>query len=150
MYGIESILMALFGGGCIDWDNLAETDYDWDNIFELLKERYGSLEDVEINDIYETILNMGRANFISMINNFIKDNKDSNNKNVKRIVSKLQDFDFEDEENNWYIMANCLDSHIQLLVDDTELYDILNDYFADEIEKINDKIGFTYIAIIEN
>lgn len=150
MYGIESILMALFGGGCIDWDNLAETDYDWDNIFELLKERYGSLEDVEINDIYETILNMGKANFISMINKFIKDNKDSNNENVKRIVSKLQDFDFEDEENSWYIMANCLDSHIQLLVDDTELYDILNDYFADEIEKINDKIGFTYIAIIEN
>lgn len=47
-------------------------------------------------------------------------------------------------------MANCLDSHIQLFVNDTELYDILNDYFADEIEKINNRIGFTYIEIIEN
>lgn len=150
MYGVENILISLFGGGYIDWGNLAETGYDWDNIFELLKERYGSLEEVEINDIYETILNIGKVDFISMIDKFIKENKESNNENVKRIISKLQDFDFEDEENNWYIMANCLDSHIQLLVDDTELYDILNDYFADEIEKINDKIGFTYVEIIEN
>ena len=61
---------------------------------------------------------------------------------------KLSYFDFQDEK-NWTIYANCLDSHLYLYVDDTEIYDILNDYLEDEIEKINDKIGFTYIDIQE-
>ena len=40
MYDIESILMALFGGGYGDWNDIANTEYDWENIFELLKEKY--------------------------------------------------------------------------------------------------------------
>ena len=40
MYDIESILMALFGGGTADWNDIANTEYDWENIFELLKEKY--------------------------------------------------------------------------------------------------------------
>ena len=149
MYDIESILMALFGGGYGDWNDIANTEYDWENIFELLKEKYGSLDNVDINNIYTTIMEMGQIDFMAMIDEYIKENKDSKNKEVKRIVEKLSYFDFQDEK-NWTIYANCLDSHIQLFVNDTELHDILNDYFADEIEKINDRIGFTYIEIIEN
>ena len=148
MYDIESILMALFGGGYGDWNDIANTEYDWENIFELLKEKYGSLDNVDINNIYTTIMEMGQIDFMAMIDEYIKENKDNKDKEVKRIVEKLSYFDFQDEK-NWTIYANCLDSHLYLYVDDTEIYDILNDYLEDEIEKINDKIGFTYINIQE-
>lgn len=148
MYDIESILMALFGGDYGDWNDIANTEYDWENIFELLKEKYGSLDNVDINNIYTTIMEMGQIDFMAMIDEYIKENKDNKNKEVKRIVEKLSYFDFQDEK-NWTIYANCLDSHLYLYVDDTEIYDILNDYLEDEIEKINDKIGFTYIDIQE-
>ena len=148
MYDIESILMALFGGGYGDWNDIANTEYDWENIFELLKEKYGSLDNVDINNIYTTIMEMGQIDFMAMIDEYIKENKDNKDKEVKRIVEKLSYFDFQDEK-NWTIYTNCLDSHLYLYVDDTEIYDILNDYLEDEIEKINDKIGFTYIDIQE-
>ena len=145
---MELILMALFGGGYGDWNDIANTEYDWENIFELLKEKYGSLDNVDINNIYTTIMEMGQIDFMAMIDEYIKENKDNKDKEVKRIVEKLSYFDFQDEK-NWTIYANCLDSHLYLYVDDTEIYDILNDYLEDEIEKINDKIGFTYINIQE-
>lgn len=148
MYDIENILMALFGGGYGNWNDIANTEYDWENIFELLKEKYGSLDNVDINNIYTTIMEMGQIDFMAMIDEYIKENKDNKDKEVKRIVEKLSYFDFQDEK-NWTIYANCLDSHLYLYVDDTEIYDILNDYLEDEIEKINDKIGFTYIDIQE-
>ena len=148
MYDIESILIALFGGGYGDWNDIANTEYDWENIFELLKEKYGSLDNVDINNIYTTIMEMGQIDFMAMIDEYIKENKDNKDKEVKRIVEKLSYFDFQDEK-NWTIYANCLDSHLYLYVDDTEIYDILNDYLEDEIEKINDKIGFTYVDIQE-
>ena len=86
MYDIESILMALFGGGYGDWNDIANTEYDWENIFELLKEKYGSLDNVDINNIYTTIMEMGQIDFMAMIDEYIKENKDSKNKEVKRIV----------------------------------------------------------------
>lgn len=147
---MEWILMALFNGGTADWNDIANTKYNWEDIFEGLKIKFGDLEEVDINDIYAIIMEEGKRDFIKMVNDFIIENKNTEDKDLKQAIEKLKDFDFEDEENNWYIMANCLDSHIQLFVNDTELYDILNDYFADEIEKINDRIGFTYIEIIEN
>lgn len=147
---MEWILMTLFGGGTADWNDIANTEYNWEDIFEELKMEFGDLEEIDINDIYAIIMEEGKRDFIKMVNDFIIENKNTEDKDLKQAIEKLKDFDFEDEENNWYIMANCLDSHIQLFVNDTELYDILNDYFADEIEKINDRIGFTYIEIIEN
>lgn len=147
---MEWILMTLFGGGTADWNDIANTEYNWEDIFEELKMKFGDLEEIDINDIYAIIMEEGKRDFIKMVNDFIIENKNTEDKDLKQAIEKLKDFDFEDEENNWYIMANCLDSHIQLFVNDTELYDILNDYFADEIEKINDRIGFTYIEIIEN
>ena len=148
MYDIESILMALFGGGYGDWNDIANTEYNWEDIFEEVKIKFGGLEGVDINDIYTIIMEMGQIDFMAMIDEYIKENKDNKDKEVKRIVEKLSYFDFQDEK-NWTIYANCLDSHLYLYVDDTEIYDILNDYLEDEIEKINDKIGFTYIDIQE-
>ena len=40
MYGIESILMALFGGDYRDWNDIANTEYNWEDIFEELKIKF--------------------------------------------------------------------------------------------------------------
>lgn len=56
MYDIESILMALFGGGYGDWNDIANTEYNWEDIFEELKIKFEDLEGVDINDIYTIIM----------------------------------------------------------------------------------------------
>ena len=140
---MENILMALFGGGIADWDDLSTTNYDWGEIFDYLQNRYGELSNVDINDIYETILNIAKDDFCNLIENFIDDytNEDT---------EILKEFDFEDEE-NWDIWCNCLDTHITLFTT-AEIIDIIknNEDLEEDIAKINDKIGFTYIRIEEN
>ena len=148
MYDIESILMALFGGGYGDWNDIANTEYNWEDIFEELKIKFGDLEGVDINDIYTIIMEKGKWDFIKMVNDFIIENKNTEDKDLKQAIEKLKDFDFDNDE-IWFIYANCLDSHIYLKVEDTEIIDILNNYLEDEIDDINDKIGFTYINIQE-
>ena len=146
---MEWILMALFGGGAADWNDIANTKYNWEDIFEELKMEFGDLDGVDINDIYTIIMEEGKGDFIKMVNDFITENKNTEDKDLKQAVEKLKDFDFDNDE-IWFIYANCLDSHIYLKVEDTEIIDILNDYLEDEIDNINDKIGFTYINISEN
>lgn len=146
---MEWILMALFDGGAADWNDIANTKYNWEDIFEELKMEFGDLEGVDINDIYTIIMEEGKGDFIKMVNDFIIENKNTEDKDLKQAIEKLKDFDFNNNE-IWSIYANCLDSHIYLKIEDTEIIDILNDYLEDEIDNINDKIGFTYINISEN
>ena len=146
---MEWILMALFGGGAADWNDRANTKYNWEDIFEELKMEFGDLDGVDINDIYTIIMEEGKGDFIKMVNDFITENKNTEDKDLKQAIEKLKDFDFNNDE-IWFIYANCLDSHIYLKVEDTEIIDILNNYLEDEIDDINDKIGFTYINISEN
>lgn len=146
---MEWILMALFNGGTADWNDIASTEYNWEDIFEGLKIKFGDLEEVDINDIYVIIMEKGKWDFIKMVNDFIIENKNTEDKDLKQAIEKLKDFDFDNDE-IWFIYANCLDSHIYLKVEDTEIIDILNNYLEDEIDDINDKIGFTYINISEN
>lgn len=146
---MEWILMALFNGGTADWNDIANTEYNWEDIFEELKIKFGDLEGVDINDIYTIIMEKGKWDFIKMVNDFIIENKNTEDEDLKQAIEKLKDFDFNDDE-IWFIYANCLDSHIYLKVEDTEIIDILNNYLEDKIDDINDKIGFTYINISEN
>lgn len=145
---MELILIALFGGGYRDWNDIANTEYDWEDIFKELKIEFRDLERVDINDIYTIIMGKGKWDFIKMVNDFIIENKNTEDKDLKQAIEKLKDFDFDNDE-IWFIYANYLDSHIYLKIEDTEIIDILNNYLEDEIEKINNKIGFTYINIQE-
>ena len=144
---MEYILMALFGGGTCDWQDITQTEYDWDEIFERAKFNYGyELGDIEINNLYETILTIAKEDFCKLIKDFINDNKD--NENYKKEIAILQDFDFEDES-NWSIWCNCLDTHIKLfttakVIKVLEITDLITDK-----ERIDDKIGFTSIEMEE-
>ena len=116
MYDIESILMALFGGGYGDWNDIANTEYNWEDIFEELKIKFGDLEGVDINDIYTIIMEKGKWDFIKMVNDFIIENKNTEDKDLKQAIGKLKDFDFDNDE-IWFIYANCLDSRFDNDID---------------------------------
>ena len=143
---MEYILMALFGGGTLDWEDLGKTEYDWEEIFDDIKDNFGSLDNIEINDLYFAILQRAKSDFVDLINNFINEYKD--NENYKNEVEILSNFDFDDEE-NWEISCNCLATRISLFTTQ-EVIDTFEEVALDsDIENINDKIGFTYINIEE-
>lgn len=95
---MEWILMALFNGGTADWNDIANTEYDWEDIFEELKIKFGDLEGVDINDIYTIIMEKGKWDFIKMVNDFIIENKNTEDKDLKQAIEKLKDFDFDNDE----------------------------------------------------
>ena len=130
---VEYILMAMFGGGIADWQDIAQTEYDWEEIFD----RIYDLKTTDINDLYYEILNMARTDLAEIIEEYVE------NANIKEeiiLANKIEDISEEDFE----IFTNCLDTHIRFRGTE-EQGKIIQELFEDKIEEINDKIGFTYI-----
>lgn len=138
---MEYILMALFGGGYADWQDISQTEYDWEKIFAEAESEYGDLSNIEINDLYSMILDMAIRDFGDMIEEFIEEYK--TDENYKADIEVLEDYDFRDYS-NWNTWVNCLDTHITLYVTE-EVNNILENVLEDKINEIDDKIGFTYI-----
>lgn len=130
---MERILMALFGGGTLDWKDISRTNYDWDEIFSRLKDEYGyDFKNVDINTIYREILEMALEDIEEMFENC----SDEKFKHYLECNVKVrEDFD---------IYTNCLDTHI-IWVGDQYIGEKISEFFKEEIEEINNKIGFTYI-----
>lgn len=134
---VEHILIGLFGGGTADWNDIAQTKYDWKEIFENAKDLNG--EEIDINDLYYSILDIARRELLDIIEEYV------DNANIKEeivlaeILDKITGEDFD-------LWANCLDTRI-IFIGTIEQADIINKLFENEIEEINDKIGFTYIKI---
>lgn len=139
---MEYLLMELFGGGTADWGMIGETHYDWHDIMEMAKDIFGSIESIDFQCLLETIFIMAKDEFVNMVDKFIK-GKDY--EEYKNVINKLKNFDFDNDE-NWYFNLNYLDNDIIINVDE-DIKEILDLYFEDEIDKINDNIGFTYIQI---
>lgn len=133
---MEYILMSLFGGGICDWQDIAQTEYDWDEIFERARYRWGF--DITINCLYETILDMALDDLNDLIEDYIAK---AETEEEKEIAEKLNKIVIEDDFDVW---CNCLDTHCNFM-GDTEIADIITDLFEDEIKEIDEKIGFTYI-----
>lgn len=138
---MEYLLMELFGGGIADWEMIGETGYDWHEILERAKNTFGDLDNINFKCLLETIFEMAKEDFIDMINEFIEEN----DKEYKDDIDKLKSFNFDDEE-HWYFNTNYLDNDIMITVDE-DIKKILDYHFEDEIDEINDNIGFTYIEI---
>ena len=57
---MEYILVNLFGGGALDWQDVSKTEYYWEEIFSLMRNRLcKNLEDWEINDFYWGVIRYG-------------------------------------------------------------------------------------------
>ena len=141
---MEEILMALFGGGYGDWNDLIETKYGWETIIDRVKDKFGSIDRIDINDLYYEIMEMAKEDFCYEVGQFINENKEV--EDLKVVVETLENFDFDDES-IWSFNANCLASSLYLNVNNEEVVSILENYLEKELDNINDKIGFTYINI---
>ena len=135
---MEYILISLFGGGTADWQDIAETQYDWEDIFENLKSRF-DFEDIGINDLYEQIMIMARDELYEEIEKYIETAYTKEEIILEKIIKKI------DIEEDFDIFANCLDSHINFIGTE-EKKEIIQEIFKEKIEELNNKIGFTYIS----
>ena len=141
---MEYILMSIFGGGTLDWQDIAETEYDWDDIFEQAKDTNGTenLEELDINDLYRAVLELALEELQEEINDYIKNNY---SEEEKEDFEKLKQIDCTDTE-QWDIWCNCLDTGLTF-VGDRELAENLSNCLQQTIDKISDKIGFTEINL---
>lgn len=141
---MEYILMSIFGGGMCDWQDIGQTEYDWDDIIEHAKYTKGVefLEDLNINDLYGAILELALEELQEEITRYIKNNYSAEEKDI---FDKLSQIDCTDTE-QWEIWCNCLDTHL-MFIGDSELAEVLSAHLQYNIDKISDKIGFTYINL---
>lgn len=141
---MEYILMSIFGGGICDWQDISQTEYDWGDIIEQAKHTKGVefLEDLNINDLYKAILDLALEELQEEITRYIKNNYSIEEKDV---FDKLSKIDCTDTE-QWDIWCNCLDTHL-MFIGDSELAEVLSAHLQYNIDKISDKIGFTYINL---
>lgn len=144
---MEYILQAIFqSGGSIDWEMISETNYEWEEIFDKAMSNIGTdnIRDIDFNCLVYTILEMAQYDFIDGLQNQLEKYRDD--EDYKEIIKKIDNIDFEDDE-NWEIWTNYSDNHISLFVKDDEVADFINTELANFVDKINDDIGFTYINI---
>lgn len=141
---MEYILMSIFGGGIFDWQDIAETEYEWNDIFAQAKNTKGVelLENLDINDLYRAILELALEELQYEIDDYIKNNYSEQEKDI---FDKLKQINCTDTE-QWEIWCNCLDTHL-IFLGDSELAENLSNCLQQTIDEISDKIGFTYINL---
>lgn len=130
---MEYILITLFGGGELDWQDIGKTYYDWKDIFDyVIYEGGKTIEECEINDLYWAILELA----LQDLSDKMQDKMQERSEDFKYCSNNIDKF-FE-------IYANCLDTHLTFIGRE-ELGKEIQEVMADEIEEINNKIGFTRI-----
>lgn len=134
---MEYILIELFGGGSADWCDIASTEYNWCDIFETAKNYNGTdnIEDLSINDLYFAICYMAVNELLDIIKEYCNS---ANTKEEITLAEQIEDISREDFE----IYVNCLDTHINYIGENGE---IIQEILNNEIDNINNKIGFTHI-----
>lgn len=141
---MEYILMSIFGGRICDWQDIAETEYEWNDIFAQAKNTKGVelLENLDINDLYRAILELALEELQYEIDDYIENNYSEQEKDI---FDKLKQINCTDTE-QWDIYCNCLDTHL-IFLGDSELAENLSNCLQQTIDEISDKIGFTYINL---
>lgn len=132
---MEHILIAVFGGGIDDWKDIIQTRYNWEEIYKQIKDKYGTENiSISINDFYVAILEQALYELETLM------------KNYKGKVSEEFEKCREDISNYFDIWCNySLDTRISFIGNE-ELGKEIQEKLQDEIDKIDEKIGFTYIS----
>lgn len=137
---MEYILIALFGGGSLDWEDVGKTQYDWNDIIDFMQEEFCfSIENLDINDFYNGVLSYALKDLENSVKEFISNNKD--NENLKQDIEILENLDINED---FDVFCNCLDTRCSF-IGNTELKETLLKYFQEKIDEIDENIGFTYI-----
>ena len=132
---MEYILISLFGGGTADWNDIAQTKYDWKEILSYAEDM--SCGQININDLYFAILSMARNELLDIIEEYVDKANTKEEMILAKQIEKISIDDFD-------LWANCLDTRINF-IGTKEQAEILQDLFETKIDEIDDKIGFTYI-----
>ena len=141
---MEYILINLFGGGTLDWQDVGKTGYDWEYIIDIMKNYFGdNMENWEINNFYWGVLYFALTELKDIVDDFIGEN--INNEDIQEDIEILQGLDIDKD---FDIFCNCLDTHCSFNGDE-ELGAVLVKYFQDNIDEIDDNIGFTYIENLD-
>lgn len=129
---MENILMALFGGGIADWQDISETKYDWEEIIRRARQDYEERY-IDINVLYTTVLKIAREELQEAMENY----EGETSEEFKKCTENIEEF-FE-------IFANCLDTHLWFLGSE-ELGKEIQEKLQGKIDEIDEKIGFTYFS----
>lgn len=143
---MEYILMTLFGGGTLDWEEVGKTYYDWEDIISLMRNRLSEdMKDWEVNDFFYMVIVYGLEQLEDIVTNFVRENFRTTDKELQDDVAILCDFnmlsDFE-------IQCNCLDTQCNFVGTD-KLRNVLLKHFKEDIDKISEDIAFTYVNMEE-
>lgn len=142
---MEYILMSLFGGGTLDWEDVGKTYYDWEDIIYIIKHYIDEdMSNWEINDFYWAVIYFGLIELNKVVDNFIA--KNEGNEELKDDIETLKMLDIDED---FEINCNCLDTHCNFYGEE-ELGTVLLKYFREDIENISNNIAFTNIEIEEN
>lgn len=145
---VEYILMAMFGGGIADWQDIAQTEYDWEEIFDKAKELEYThyIENLNINNLYCAILNLALEELQKEINNYIKEYENKELKDwEKEDLELLKQIDCTDNT-QWQVWCNCLDTHLRFIGNE-KIAEALYGNLEFKINRISDKIGFAYVDL---
>lgn len=139
---MEYILVNLFGGGTLDWEDVGKTEYYWEDIIEIMRNCLGdSMENWGINDFYWAVIYFGLTELKNTVDDFITENTE--NEDMKDDIEILQGLDIDED---FEIFCNCLDTNCTFIGDE-DLGKVLVKYFQDDINEISNNIGFTYIEM---
>lgn len=143
MTGLESLLCSMLDCGSLDLSILEDTEYDLGDIVEELQ-----AEGVKptLNQITAEIFRKGQQELTEKLEDAIENLKlemeeyDENTEAYEELQKKLDDFDSLDPEEDIDWFCNCLDTSVWFS-NNEEIY---RKYLADEIENVENNMGFEF------
>lgn len=162
----DAILQTIFGGGRLDWNMLEKCEYDFNDIWEIVKQ-YNIIDMRKnykhFNSIVESIMELYKQHIQDKLDEKITETEsdlkelerysDENNNNIdqkyideisnlRKQLEELQTLCVDDDISYY---ANYLDSGIYILND--EIRALYKKYLAQEIKKENELIGFVSLDL---
>ena len=157
----DEILQTIFGGGSLDWNMLEKCEYDFSDVWEIVKQY--DIIDMNFNSIVESCMELYKQHIQDKLDEKITETEsdlkeleryiDENNGNVdieyvddkKRLEQKLEDLQKLYATDDIEYFTNYLDTSIFILND--EIRALYKKYLKEEIKAENELIGFVNLDL---
>lgn len=157
----DEILQTIFGGGSLDWDMLDKCDYDFSDIWEMVRQY--DIIDMNFNSIIESCMEFYKQHIQDKLDEKITETEsdlkelerysDENNGNIdqkyideisnlRKQLEELQTLCVDDDISYY---ANYLDNSIYIVDDETRA--LYKKYLEKEIKAENELIGFVSLDL---
>lgn len=157
----EEILQTIFGGGSLDWDMLDQCNYDFSDIWEIVKQY--DIIDMNFNSIVEGCMELYTQHIQDKLDEKITETEsdlkelerysDENNNNIdQKYIDEISNLRKQLEE----LQTLCVDDDITYYANylDNGIYIVRNGiralykkYLEEEVEKENELIGFVNLDL---